>query len=93
MSTAGADQSTDGRRPEPAVGAGGERTEPNLLLGYVHASVLGQLRPEVAYPDRKVKPSQSCLTTLLREPCHCGSEHLEVWVVGRQVEEQLRLFY
>jgi len=64
-----------------------------ILLGYTHTSVLGMLQPEVAYPARKVQPSETIITTLFRRPCHCPDEHMELWVRGREVDEQLRLFY
>jgi len=67
-----------------------------ILLGYTHASVIGCLQPEVAYPTRKVKPSETVITTIFRQPCTCPDQHVELWIEpeqARDLNEQERLFY
>jgi hypothetical protein len=65
-----------------------------ILLGYTHASVIGVHRPEVAYPDRKVQPSPTSITTIYTKPCTCPDRHTEVWVEPIVDQDlQQRLFY
>lgn len=49
-------------------------------VGYGHASLIDSLRPDVAYPGRRVKAARSMITTIFAKPCHCPDEHVEVWV-------------
>jgi hypothetical protein len=55
-----------------------------IRIGYSHASLIGCLRPDVAYPDRKVRRGNRVVTTITAEPCDCADEHVEVFV--RKVE-------
>lgn len=57
-----------------------------LLIGYSHASLIGCLRPDVAYPDRKIRAGKSVVTTITKDPCDCADEkgHVEVWIVRVQ---------
>ena len=51
-----------------------------IRAGFTHASVIGILRPEVAYPTRKVKAGEYARATIYRDPCPCPDDHVEVWV-------------
>jgi hypothetical protein len=51
-----------------------------VLIGYTHASVVGCLRPDVAYPDRKIRAGTSVVETITARPCLCPDAHVEVWV-------------
>ena len=57
-----------------------------ILIGYDHASIIGCLRPDVAYPDRKIKAGKSVVTTITAKPCDCADEHGHVEVFVRKVE-------
>lgn len=60
-----------------------ERIEPlsdSILIGYGHASLIGALRPDVAYPKRKVRRGSKVVTTITATPCDCPDAHVEVWV-------------
>ena len=51
-----------------------------IMIGYGHASLIGILRPDLAYPDRKVQQGKRVLTRIDAEPCACPDDHVEVWV-------------
>ena len=53
-----------------------------IFIGYDHAGIIGCLRPDVAYPDRKIKAGTKVHTTITAMPCDCGDErgHVEVFV-------------
>jgi hypothetical protein len=50
-----------------------------VLVGYGHASLLECLRPDLAYPGRKVRRAQVLFTQVFAQPCDCGDDHVEVW--------------
>jgi hypothetical protein len=55
---------------------------PNAIhVGYTHASIIRILRPDVAYPDRKVAASSAALGTTTSQPCQCPDEHVAVYVL------------
>ena len=56
------------------------RIETGWRIGYGHASLIGILRPELAYPGRKVARGRTVTTTLYAEPCNCPDDHVEIWV-------------
>lgn len=53
-----------------------------IFIGYEHGGIIGCLRPDVAYPDRKIRAGTKVHTTILAKPCPCNDEkgHVEVWV-------------
>jgi hypothetical protein len=53
---------------------------PFISIGYAHASLIGMLRPDVAYPKRKVRAGVKVHATITAAPCECPDEHVEVWV-------------
>lgn len=55
-------------------------TDDLILVGFGHASIIDTLRPDVAYPSRKVKVAKSIFTELLASPCTCSGLHVSVWV-------------
>jgi hypothetical protein len=62
--------------PEPAI----EPPSDSILIGYGHASLIGALRPDVAYPKRKVRRGTAVVATITATPCDCPDAHVEVWV-------------
>ena len=50
-----------------------------VLVGFGHASLVDSLRPDVAYPTRKVRRAKSAVTEILASPCDCADAHVEVW--------------
>jgi hypothetical protein len=51
-----------------------------IFIGYMHASVIGGHRPDIAYPDRKIRRAAKSYCDVHSEPCPCADEHVEVWV-------------
>lgn len=51
-----------------------------VRIGYAHASLIGCLRPDVAYPGRKVRAGTRVDTSITASPCECPDDHVEVWV-------------
>lgn len=53
-----------------------------IFVGYDHAGIIGGLRPDVAYPSRKIKRAKACVSTITAELCDCPDEkgHVEVFV-------------
>jgi hypothetical protein len=49
-------------------------------IGYTHASLIADLRPDSAYPNLKVRQAKSVLSTVTAAPCSCPDEHVEVWL-------------
>jgi hypothetical protein len=68
---------TDGLGAAPANLRSGRGA--SIQLGYAHASLIDTLRPDIAYPGRKVRPARAVVTELYAEPCDCPDDHLEVW--------------
>jgi hypothetical protein len=59
------------------------REEPEFIfVGYAHASIIGAMRPEVAYPDRKIRAAKRSVGDITAELCLCDDDagHVEVWV-------------
>lgn len=50
-----------------------------VRLGFGHWSLVESLRPDVAYPDRKVRRARSAITEVYSSPCPCPADHVEVW--------------
>ena len=50
-----------------------------VRLGFAHWSALESLRPDVAYPDRKVRRARAAITEVYSSPCDCPADHLELW--------------
>jgi hypothetical protein len=57
-----------------------------VLVGYAHASMMDSLRPDLAYPDRKVRATPEVMTAISARPCACHSEHVEIW--ARKIPKQ-----
>jgi hypothetical protein len=57
-----------------------EELETVFLVGYAHASLLRGLRPDLAYPDRKIRGAKRSVTTITKDPCDCPDEHVKVYV-------------
>jgi hypothetical protein len=51
-----------------------------VFVGYAHFSLVEGLRPEIAYPDRKIRKGRQAVTTVTAAPCDCPDRHVEVWV-------------
>lgn len=51
-----------------------------IFVGYTHASVIGIHRPDIAYPDRKIKAGKKSVGDITTEPCACADDHVEVFV-------------
>lgn len=53
-----------------------------ILIGYDHASLIDSMRPDLAYPGRKIRAGTDCVTRITATPCECGDEkgHVEVFV-------------
>lgn len=58
-----------------------EELDTVFLVGYDHASIIGILRPDLAYPERPgLAGGKKLLTTITKEPCDCPDEHVKVYV-------------
>jgi hypothetical protein len=53
---------------------------PEILLGYGHASLVESLRPDVSHPTRKIRRATKVIATITAKPCDCPDDHVEVWV-------------
>jgi hypothetical protein len=51
-----------------------------IFIGYTHASIIGVHRPDVAYPDRKIRRGKKSYGDIHSEMCPCADKHVEVWV-------------
>ena len=51
-----------------------------IKIGYGHVGLIGSLRPDIAYPERKIRPGGRVVTTITSKPCECDDEHVEVFV-------------
>jgi hypothetical protein len=51
-----------------------------IKLGYSHAAIMNGLRSDLAYPKRKIRRAEECVTKITAKPCTCPDEHVEVWV-------------
>jgi hypothetical protein len=61
-------------------GPSSDDLEEVFFVGYDHASIIGCLRPDLAYPDRKIRAGKRLVTTITAEPCDCPDEHVKVFV-------------
>lgn len=61
-----------------------------IKIGYGHASMINCMRPDIAYPDRKIRTASRVYTEILKDPCPCPDEHVEVWV--RPVKKMKKLY-
>jgi hypothetical protein len=55
-------------------------SEDAIFVGYDHASIIGCLRPDVAYPDRRIRAGTRLVTEITRKPCPCPDDHVAVFV-------------
>jgi hypothetical protein len=53
--------------------------KPRVLVGYAHASVVESMRPDIAYPNRKVRAARSAFLEVTAVRCDCPEGHIEVW--------------
>ena len=60
--------------------SGNDPPTDSILIGYAHASLIGALRPDIAYPTRKIRRGAAVITTITAAPCDCSDTHVEVWV-------------
>lgn len=51
-----------------------------ILLGWSHASLIETLRPDIAYPSRRVRQARSVVTEIFSSPCDCSDRHIMVYV-------------
>lgn len=53
-----------------------------ISVGYSHASLIAGMRPDLAYPGRKIRAGTDCVTRITATPCECADEkgHVEVFV-------------
>lgn len=78
--------------PEPDIGPLLDSDGPlfgydAILVGFTHASIIGCLRPDIAYPKRKIRAGTKVHTSITAVPCDCPDDHVEVWVRGLDVPD------
>jgi hypothetical protein len=73
----------------------GKYVDSAILVGYAHASLIGSLRPDIAYPHRakgkgRIPRAKAALTTVTAKPCQCPDDHVEVWVIPVSTDDGLQ---
>jgi hypothetical protein len=64
-----------------------EEADPaEVRLGYAHAGLIGSLRPDVAYPHRKIKAGSRVVTVITSKPCDCDDENGHIAIYARRID-------